>query len=623
MNSYGPRVLVNIWLGCMSSMSWLKLTLLSPQRDLATSSTSMLGLLAWSLAIVYLLSYRFPQLRQKYRLPLTLPLEAGLVLLGYFSVGSIQGREQAIWLSWYALIPVALLAGPLAISSLMLWIWRSQWFRELFRYGDGDNAQWATRNDYHRRALELPPITEGSMGWTDKIILGSTTFRHDVTPRLVGLETNVHLLTIGMSNSGKSATAVWLNLATYSGCTFQIDIKGEHVRNTLKRRLRLGPAWNNDPLGITGIPSCRFNPLADVDETTDEGLRLIAEIRKAIIIPEDNMHSGTHFADNAGTILEGVITWVCHAFPPETRNLVSAYEIIASRDPESGVYDPSVWIEAVTSMSECHIGNCTQAAKLMDDAGAPEGGSFLTTLSKSIKWVAPEGMKVFLSGNDYSMKDLAATGDRRTSIYVAVGLGNEEDFSRYIRLMSALAIYHLRAEYRRTGQRATPKPLIGLDEFSIYAKGLECISTGFGNLREVCMLWVQCQKLSQLKEVLGEKAKLLLQSSTLQAFGVSNDHDDMAKWISEQIGYHIVLKREGFLAPKKRFKEPLMTLRAVQDTLRQLSPNQFVFPADGGPPMWLHRRAYKPFKIDGKQVFEPLDLGDAFDTANDKEDVKT
>lgn len=56
-----------------------------------------------------------------------------------------------------------------------------------------------------------------------------------------------------------------------------------------------------------------------------------------------------------------------------------------------------------------------------------------------------------------------------------------------------------------------------------------------------------------------------------------------------------------------------MTRRAVQDALAQLSCNQFIFPASGGPPMWLSRMAYKSFKIDGKQVFEPLDLGDIFD----------
>ncbi|MEM7517069.1 MAG: hypothetical protein AAF368_09135, partial [Planctomycetota bacterium] len=128
--------------------------------------------------------------------------------------------------------------------------------------------------------------------------------------------------------------------------------------------------------------------------------------------------------------------------------------------------------------------------------------------------------------------------------------------------------------------------------------------------------WVCAQKHSQVKEAIGDGLKLLLQSSTVQVFGVNNDADDVAAWVSEELGKHTLKKTRGWGLFAKELSEkvvPLMTRRAVKDTLRQHSDNQFVFPADGGSPMWLRRRAYKSFRIDGKRCFQPLPLGDVFD----------
>ena len=126
--------------------------------------------------------------------------------------------------------------------------------------------------------------------------------------------------------------------------------------------------------------------------------------------------------------------------------------------------------------------------------------------------------------------------------------------------------------------------MFGLDEYPLYARDLDCIATGFGTLREAgILLWVMAQKRSQVREVLGEGASLLEQNSTVQVFGVNNDEADMAAWISDQLGHHIVSKKqegEGLFSKKKTTsKEPLMTRRAVQDALTQHSRNQFCVPA--------------------------------------------
>jgi len=615
VNNFGPRMLINIIVGGCLASGWLWLvTHFMDGSDLAYS-TMFCGALAWAVAIVYVTSYYLPILRRKLQLPISLPICGVLVAFGYYYVATTLGREQAIWLSWCVLVPAALMAGPLVISSIRNWMWRSRWYRETIRYGDGDNAQWSTRNEFHKYEIDIPWEENGSLGWLDHIYLGMTQFRHDMTPRHMGLKSDVHLYTLGMSGSGKSSTSAWINYALYSGAAFILDLKREHYKITGRRRAELGSVYNCDFLGED---SACFNPLDDVDVNTEEGIRLISTIRNAIILPEINTASGPHFADNAGTIFEGVATWVCDSFPPELRNLITVYRIINSQDPVTGAYDPEIFTNSIVEMSDCRIGVCSQAAKLLVDAGDREAGSFLTTLSKSIKWMVSPQMQNHLSRSDFSMKELATQGSKKPTVYIGIGIGNETDYQRYIRLMTATAIFHVRAEYRRTGQKPTPSVMFGLDEYPLYAKDLECISTGFGTLREAgILLWVMAQKRSQVNDALGDKASLLEQNSTVQVFGVNNDEADMGTWVSNQLGYHIVSKKqegEGFFTKKKTTsKEPLMTRRAVEDALNQRSPNQFVFPASGGPPMWLSRMAYKPFKIDGKQVFKPLDLGPVFD----------
>ncbi|WP_197525069.1 type IV secretory system conjugative DNA transfer family protein [Botrimarina hoheduenensis] len=617
MNSYGPRVLLNIFAGAILTSTWLWVATRLAGPVHLRGETLFWGAIVWSAALLYLLSYRFPALRKQLRLPLLLPVGLGLASWGYYQTAVSVGRDQAWWLSWAAFIPSVLLAGPLAISSIGHWIYRSLWYREIVRHGDGDNAQWRTRSEYHQDIIELPRRRNGQLGWLDCLYLGMTQFRHDVTPRHIGLRTDVHLITYGMAGSGKAATSGFINLALYGGPAFVIDQKREYFKSVGRRRTELGDVYNCDPFGQG--PSARFNPLAGIDVYTEEGLRLIQTIRNALIIPEENTNAGPHFSDNAGTIFEGITTWVCASLPPADRNLVTVYRLLNSQEPSTGAYDPEVFVQAVAEMSECPIGVCSQAAKLLDDAGDREGGSFKTTLSKSIKWMASPAMQHHLSGHDFEMKELATAGSRKPSIFVSVGMGNEHEHQRYLRMMVATALYHIGAEFRRTGKKPSPSVYFGLDEFPQYARGLEAITTaGFATLRSAgCLLHILAQKRSQLKAILGEQTSLLEQNATVQVLGVNNDSEDTAAWVSEQLGSHIVTRLapgEPLLSERKeRTKEPLMTRRMVQDTLTQLSRNQIVFPAKGGPPMWLSRMAYKPFLIHGKRCFDDLDLGELFD----------
>lgn len=617
MNNYGPRTLLNIAVGGILTLAWLAFVPLMLKPRVVEGATLLAATAAWAIAIVYLASYARPDLRRRLRLPYILPLAATAVAYAFVSIGMESGREQALWLSCCALAPVTLLAGPLAIRSLSHALGRNKWIRENFCIGKGDSAIWANRNEYHAREMQIPRTKDGKLGWTDRILLGATTFRHDLVPRLVGIKTAVHLCTIGMTSSGKSATSQWPNYVIYGGAGLIVDMKGEHAQVTSKRRSELGPVSIFDPLDVTGLPSATCNVLVGIDETTGDGQEQISEIRQALILSEENAASGPHFAENAGTLLEGVITLVCHTQPPERRNLATVYKIIESRNLETGVYDENVWASAVYEMANCPIGQCVSAAKLIIDAADEEGGSFKTTLSKNLKWLTNEGMQRFFSGNENPLLELPTKGEQKPTIYVVVGLGNEKKYRRYIRLMAAMGVFYLRRDFRQTLEKPSPSVLVGLDEYPLYADGLESINDGFGNLREAgCMLWVGAQKFAQIKKAIGEEScSLLLQSSTVQISGVNNDIADTATWVSEHLGKQTLKKKQGWGPMAEEVNEkavPLLTPREVEDCLRQHAANQIVFPADGGSPMWLHRRSYKDFRIDGKRCFKPLPLGDVF-----------
>jgi type IV secretory pathway TraG/TraD family ATPase VirD4 len=582
-------------------------------------SLRLVSILVWGTTFAWLACLFVPLLRfwlrWRYASPLLLAFMAWMI----HAAAGVRGRDWAIAMSYGTLIPITVLIGPALVMATGHRLVRSRWWRELFEFGRGHCAKWATTPEYHRFHIALPRKGKnGLYGWTVWLFLGRTTFRDDFMPRYVALKTNVHHVLLGMSGSGKDSTATALQLGLYGGRCLSLDLKGEQYRITSRRRRELGPVKNCDAFGVTGGEDDGFNALAGVDATTIEGQEVCREFSEACVLNEQSLGAGSHFSDNAKTLLTGITTHVCSVFPMPERNPVTVFDLVTSRDPESGGYDPKVWDDLLAAMSQNPVGGgvCVQAAKLMADVGGNEGGSFLSTLSKSIKWIGHPAMRRHLTSANWSMKELATSPENMT-IYASLGIGREEAFKRYYRVVAATSIYYLRAEYRRTRQKPSPPCLILCTEYPLYAKGLECLSSGFGNLREagIC-LSVQAQKYSQLLECLGDKnASLLMQNSTVQVLGVHNDDDDTAKWVSETLGQHSVPEVDrSHVVPlaARAAMQPLMTRREVMDALGQTSPSQIIFPVNA-PPMWLRRQAYCKFTIDGRQAFDALPLDGMFD----------
>ncbi len=64
--------------------------------------------------------------------------------------------------------------------------------------------------------------------------------------------------------------------------------------------------------------------------------------------------------------------------------------------------------------------------------------------------------------------------------------------------------------------------------------------------RHASSYYVKYGKVTREAELIGEGLKLLLQSSTVQVFGVNNDESDLAAWVSEELGKHTLKKKRGW-----------------------------------------------------------------------------
>ncbi|MEZ4938750.1 MAG: type IV secretory system conjugative DNA transfer family protein [Crocinitomicaceae bacterium] len=113
-------------------------------------------------------------------------------------------------------------------------------FRRTFTLGLGGSASWAHQLDYEDRKFELHRHSHHphrhNAHFSYEPFLGKSLFDDDPYPRPVGIKDDAHMVTIGMTGSGKSTTVLYPNLALYKGNIIVFDPKGELAKNTYRRR---------------------------------------------------------------------------------------------------------------------------------------------------------------------------------------------------------------------------------------------------------------------------------------------------------------------------------------------------------------------------------------------------
>jgi type IV secretion system protein VirD4 len=521
-----------------------------------------------------------------------------------------------VWFYLVALfIPLLLLTAPPGYIFLKEIISTHPRYRRWFSFSKGGSARWAGYRVYRNHISSIfdgRPYAEGYS--STGIYLGKTLFEDTFKSDHVEIFDDAHMLTIGCTGSGKSATCLWANMATYAGSMFIIDPKGEHARMTYHRRngkrhiseshppkntkyfLDYGQAFILDPFGsVPDLPSVRYNPLSDIDINSDRVRGILSAISQACVLPESP--KAQHFVENAALLLEGVIAHVLSTHPKEHHNLPYVCDLLIGFDPEIGVADPDKFNELLIEMRMNDVaGKIAQlAASKISEMGDNERGSVLSTLSRSVKWITDPAMRKHLAESDFSMKVLQEKYDT-TTVYVVLPFDYMESQSRWLRTLTSLSLGLI-----QTAPEPPKRPIVYvLDEFPMMGGKLKKIEEGIVTLRSAGVkLWVIVQSISQLKHHYGENWETFVSSSTVQLFGVKDL--ETAKWASEYLGKAVIQRKEKtgrFSSRVVSEKESdLATPPEIMEELGKSKPFQYVFPM-GGQPMRLHRLAYKPIEID-------------------------
>ncbi len=316
-------------------------------------------------------------------------------------------------------------------------------------------ASWAAKRDLQRA---------GEFG-AEGILLGR------VGGKVIRHKTDRHLLTLAPNRSGKGVSSIIPNLLTWPGSLVVIDPKGENAAVTARRRREMGQEVHIlDPLGITGLPRSRFNPLLWLDPrstTFVEDATLIADSLHMTDGPDEDVFFSNEFkAWVAGDIMHIVTTE-----PPSARTLATLREHLTAAP------DEFEWLLDDMSDNTAAFGLAARAANRLRQKADRERSGVISTAQSQTHFLDSPSMTEVMAASDF---DLGQLKRGAMTIYLVLPAERLATHGRWLRLMISLCIATL------TRDRAPPRHpvLMMLDEFAALGR-LQAIEIGDGAARGV------------------------------------------------------------------------------------------------------------------------------------------
>lgn len=518
-------------------------------------------------------------------------LVGGMVFL---ATDTFPVREVAIAI---AVAVFVIYTALLAVSSII----ESSLIRKLFIHGRGGSARFAG------------PAKSLANNWyfcrKAPIFLGTTLVKHDPWPfrQPIGVDDENHLVTIAQPGSGKSTTAIWQNLVAhpYPDSVFVLDPKGEHTRNTIKARSKLGATYVLDPQGQladTDIPTMRFNPLGEIDVNAGDAKERLNEIADACYVSTGTANEHPHFKDICIAMIAGVsahvLTWP--TYPPSTHNLPGVYDLILRGHVRGRAGpEPGEAFERLLDEMELNpaIGEAPmEAARVLRSAGRNEYGSIFTTLIRCLRWISSENMRQHLLSSDFR---LSALRTDVSTVYVVLDFDDmaPEKQGRYMRVLMFLAMSVARkTPLPRVRDAAGRRTLFILDEVGMLGS-METIERNYKILRaSKVKVWSLFQEWKTV-ETIFKNPDALMASSTKQFFGISDANT--AQLIESYLGKFLDIRKSGTGGGAGKYEQTKQLLDATEitDSLRQKAMVQIVI-AGGGEKFELSRVPYYPTSAD-------------------------
>ena len=318
-----------------------------------------------------------------------------------------------------------------------------------------------------------------------------------------------HIFIIAGSASGKGVTFGIQNALRWKGGLLAIDPKGEMAeiagmrRATRAAALKTGTSVRQfvgqkvailDPMGETRGAAKKFcvsyDPMGDINMKQESSFRRIAKLAAGMVIPEEG--SNAFFSDTAETILAGTIEAVKTLEQPHNHTLpfvrlkilgnvklknddakIKADEKeLTKKEKEEAKAGFEVLYEYLKQDELPDDGHAAEAASVIGEVlGSDEAGSYRTTLSRNLKWLADPQMKRHLKHTGFSLWQAVQEG---WSVFLVLKPDDIDDFKNWLRMNVQLSLSAKMAI--GTNQKGL-QTLFFLDEFPILGRFKEIEKT--------------------------------------------------------------------------------------------------------------------------------------------------
>lgn len=282
-----------------------------------------------------------------------------------------------------------------------------------------------------------------------------------------GLSDDRHVFMVAGSRSGKDLTISIPNALSWQGPLFSIDPKGDLASFTAMRRATSEAARGTgtsvrhfmgqnvailDPMGQVRGPAralrVDYNPLSDIDMNKGGGVRAIDAMAASLIKPDEG--NGAHFSETAETLVAGLTEAVKMTEPPERQTLPQMRSVLLAG------FDT---LRGYLGKVETRAGLSQEAVNIMDEVGSDEWGSFRSTLSRNLKWLAEPDMQKHASASAFSLRRAVQAG---WSIYVAIPPDQIARFASWLRVIVRTM---MEAKMELGSNQQVQQTLCLLDEF--------------------------------------------------------------------------------------------------------------------------------------------------------------
>ena len=431
--------------------------------------------------------------------------------------GSLETMRQS-WAFWPGIACIGYISAMI-LWRLIKWFLREETDEPLGTHG---SARFAKNEE----------IADAGLVQTKGVYLGQYS---DLSDQGLWFDDDGHLITVASSGAGKGVCSVIPNLLTWQGSAVVNDPKGENAAVTARHRREMGQEVHVlNPWGLHSgspweLPCSAFNPLDWLDINSEDVGDDATMMANALVL-RDKGTSGVegHFADEAESLLTGLILYVAFMETPERRNLLTVRELITQA--------PEDWTDLLQKMSKLVQagGLIARATNRFLSKSDREGPAVLSTAQRHTNFLDSNRMRLVLGSSDFDLADLKR---KPMTIYLCLPFEHVSgQFSRWLRLMITLSLTAL----ARTEGPSKPGVLFLLDEFAALGH-LRMAERGMAEGRGYGVkMWPILQDLSQLKDTYKDRWETFIGNArVMQFFGTADIFT--AEYVSKLLGKATVM----------------------------------------------------------------------------------